>query len=125
MIVARHVDYQHADFVEDEYFAVRLPAGLVLAAVLNTFVAVAGWAARTVSPAGAIAGAIIGVVIYVSLGWQGWALLLVTFLAASLASRLGLARKERLGIAEARGGRRGPGNAIANTGVAAIAALLA
>src|SRR5262245_7227870 len=52
-------------------------------------------------------------------------LLFVTFLAAALASRAGLERKERLSIAEARGGRRGPGNAIANTGVAAIAALLA
>jgi uncharacterized protein (TIGR00297 family) len=68
---------------------------------------------------------VIGVAIFVSLGWRGWTLLLVTFVAASIASRTGIARKERLGIAESRGGRRGPGNAIANTGAAAIAALLA
>jgi uncharacterized protein (TIGR00297 family) len=49
----------------------------------------------------------------------------VTFLAAAVTSRLGLARKERLGIAEERGGRRGPGNAIANCGVAAAAAVAA
>src|SRR5262249_46981963 len=48
-----------------------------------------------------------------------------TFLAASIATRTGRARKQQLGIAEERGGRRGAGNAIANTGVAAIAALLA
>jgi uncharacterized membrane protein len=53
----------------------------------------------------------------------GWTLLLVTFVAATVASRLGLQRKMLLGIAEERGGRRGAGNAIANTGVAAIAAL--
>jgi len=94
------------------------------ALAVNLAVAVAGYAARTVSIAGAVCGAIIGIAIYVSLGWQGWLLLLVTFIAASLASRAGLARKQRLGIAEARGGRRGPGNAIANTGVAAIAAVL-
>ena len=35
----------------------------------------------------------------------------------------GSKRKVLLGIAEERGGRRGPGNAIANTGVAAIAAV--
>jgi uncharacterized protein (TIGR00297 family) len=40
-------------------------------------------------------------------------------------SRIGIKRKESLGIAEERGGRRGPGNAIANTGVAACAAALA
>jgi uncharacterized protein (TIGR00297 family) len=91
----------------------------------NVVVAVAGYAARTVSAAGAIVGAVIGIAIFVSLGWQGWVLLLVTFLAASTASRTGLARKQALGIAEAREGRRGPGNAIANTGVAAIAAVLA
>ena len=103
-----------------------LPAGAVAAAVIaNVIVAAAGYAARTVSIAGAICGAAIGITVLVSLGWQGWALLLITFIAASVASRAGLARKQRLGIAEERGGRRGPGNAIANTGVAAIAALLA
>jgi uncharacterized protein (TIGR00297 family) len=98
---------------------------LAIAAGANTVVAIAGYAAGTVSVAGALCGAIIGTVVFTSLGWQGWALLLFTFVAASIASRAGLARKERLGIAEARGGRRGPGNAIANTGIAAIAALLA
>jgi uncharacterized protein (TIGR00297 family) len=35
---------------------------------------------------------------------------------------MGLRRKTLLGIAEAHGGRRGAGNAIANTGIAAVAA---
>jgi uncharacterized protein (TIGR00297 family) len=52
-------------------------------------------------------------------------LLLTAFVVASAVSRIGIARKESLGIAEERGGRRGPGNAIANTGVAACAAALA
>ena len=47
-------------------------------------------------------------------------LLLATFLRrVGRRSRLGLRRKTLLGIAEERGGRRGAGNAIANTGVAA------
>jgi uncharacterized protein (TIGR00297 family) len=37
---------------------------------------------------------------------------------------MGLKRKTLLGIAEERGGRRGAANAFANTGVAAIAALM-
>jgi uncharacterized protein (TIGR00297 family) len=99
----------------------RLPAALAL----NVLVAWAGHRARTVSVSGAMAGALIGVTIFVSLGWHGWMLLLITFMAASIASRLGLERKVLLGIAEERGGRRGVGNAIANTGVAAIAAVIA
>ena len=59
-------------------------------------------------------------------GWRGMGCCSSpTFLAAALSSRLGLDRKTLLGIAEERGGRRGAGNAIANTGFAAIAALLA
>lgn len=101
--------------------ASRLPAALAL----NLGVAWAGHRARTVSGAGAATGALIGVAVFTGTGWQGWILLLVTFVAASMASRLGLRRKMLLGIAEERGGRRGPGNAIANTGLAAIAALIA
>jgi uncharacterized protein (TIGR00297 family) len=96
----------------------------MMALAANLAVAIAGHRARTVSRSGAIVGAIIGTIIYASLGWQGWLLLLLTFVAASVSSRLGLRRKVLLGIAEERGGRRGAGNAIANTGVAAICALL-
>jgi uncharacterized protein (TIGR00297 family) len=92
--------------------------------VLNIGVAVAGWLARTVSVSGAIAGVVIGTVIFAGAGWRGWLLLFISFVAASVASRLGLRRKLGLGIAEDRGGRRGFGNAIANTGIGACWAAL-
>jgi uncharacterized protein (TIGR00297 family) len=101
--------------------ASRLPAALAA----NAAVAWAGHRAGTVTQSGAVAGALIGTTIYVCTGWQGWTLLLVTFVAASVASRTGLTRKVLLGIAEERGGRRGAGNAIANTGVAAAAGVVA
>lgn len=104
--------------------AIVLP--LLPAAIgLNVVAAVFGYRARTVSVSGALAGALIGVIIYACAGWRGWLLLFATFAAATISSRLGLRRKTLLGIAEERGGRRGAGNAIANTGVAAAAALLA
>ena len=99
----------------------RLPLGIGL----NAMVALAGYRARTVSQSGAICGAIIGSVIFAATGWRGWTLLLATFLSAAITSRLGLRRKTLLGIAEERGGRRSAANAIANTGVAAAAALVA
>jgi uncharacterized protein (TIGR00297 family) len=105
--------------------AVSLPGALALALLANVLAAGAGYLARTVSASGATAGAAIGTVIFVCAGWRGWLLLLMCFLCAAVTSRMGLRRKTLLGIAEERGGRRGAGNAVANTGVAAVAAALA
>jgi uncharacterized protein (TIGR00297 family) len=96
---------------------------IVPAAAVNLAIAWAGHRAGTVTTSGAIGGAIIGIVIAVAAGWTGWALLVATFLSAAISSRLGIRRKTVLGIAEERGGRRGVGNAIANTGFAAVAAV--
>ena len=97
---------------------------LPIASLANALVATAGYAARSVSLSGAVCGALIGITIFVTTGWQGWVLLLIGFLAATLTSRIGLQKKMRLGIAETREGRRGAGNAIANTGIATLAGLL-
>jgi uncharacterized protein (TIGR00297 family) len=115
------LDHNYQTFAEVPFSIATIGAAIAV----NLAVAIAGYKARSVNESGAICGAIIGIAIFVSLGWQGWTLLLVTFIAAVVATRMGRARKQRLGIAEERGGRRGPGNAIANTGVAAIAAMLA
>jgi uncharacterized protein (TIGR00297 family) len=98
---------------------------LPLAVAANGIVATLGYAGGTVTIAGAVTGSLIGMVITLAAGWGGWVVLLATFGLAVVSSRLGLRRKTLLGIAEARGGRRGAGNAIANTGIAAIAAMLA
>jgi uncharacterized protein (TIGR00297 family) len=95
------------------------------AIALNAVAAALGWRVRTVSSAGAFAGAAIGIVVYACAGFFGWLLLFASYLAASASSRAGLQRKELLGIAEKREGRRGPGNAVANCIVAVFAAVLA
>jgi uncharacterized protein (TIGR00297 family) len=97
---------------------------LPVALSANIVVAAAGYRAGTVTVSGAIAGAGLGAVILAFTGVSGWLLLLMSFACAVVTSRMGLARKRALGIAEARGGRRGAGNAFANTGVAAVAAVL-
>lgn len=98
---------------------------LLPALVVNTVAAIGGWRAGTVRPSGMLAGWLIGVIVFVCAGWQGWALLFATFAASAVSSRLGMKRKAVLGIGEERGGRRGAGNAFANTGLAALAAALA
>jgi uncharacterized protein (TIGR00297 family) len=106
--------------------AIRSAPGLLAVALpANTIVAWAGFAARTVSLSGAIAGWLIGTIVFVCAGFAGWLLLIAAFLCAAITSRMGLRRKRLLGIAEDRAGRRAAGNAIANTGIAAAAAVLA
>jgi uncharacterized protein (TIGR00297 family) len=100
-------------------------ANLAAALAVNTAAAAGGYLLRTVRLSGMLAGWVIGVVVYAAVGLAGWTLLFLTFAAATVTSRLGLKRKALLGIDEARGGRRGGGNAFANTGLAAIAAAAA
>jgi uncharacterized protein (TIGR00297 family) len=92
---------------------------------VNAVVSYLGYRARTVSRSGTFAGAAIGIVIYAAGGWRAWLFLFLTFFAATAASKLGLKRKMLLGIEEERGGRRGAGNAFANCGIAAAAAIAA
>ena len=100
-------------------------SAIPLALAANAVLAAIGYAMRTVSVSGAVVGAALGVIVLLTVGWGGWALLLLTFGLAVVASRLGLRRKTLLGIAEAHEGRRGAGSALANTGVAAVAGLMA
>ena len=114
--------------IDPQVVAARGPAIAAAAAVAltaNGAVALMGLLARTVTPAGALTGLIIGTVIVLGGGWAAWGLLLATFIVASVCTRVGAARKAAAGIAEDRGGRRGPGNAIANTGLAAWACAVA
>ena len=99
--------------------------GFAVAAAIN--VAVAGLAAllRVVRPSGALAGALLGTIV---LGFGGaglYVLLWVFFLGGTLATRFRKARKEAIGKAEEKGGRRGAANVLANVAVAAFCALVA
>ena len=103
------------------------PAGLRALAVAGAVnVAVAGIAAalRVVRPSGAAAGALLGTLV---LGFGGaglYVLLWVFFLGGTLATRFRRARKEALGKAEEKGGRRGVSNVLANVTVAAFCAVV-
>ena len=95
------------------------------ALAVNVAVAALSWRMRAVSHSGVAAGLIIGLVIWLAAGPGAWGVLGAGFLMAALTSRAGMARKRRLGIAQEREGRRGAGNAVANCGLAAGAAVVA
>ena len=121
LVLAPLAVVEHAQLVAWSPIIVnRLP----LAIGVNAVFALLGWLAGTVTIGGAAAGFGIGVAVFVGMGWSGWIMLFATFLAAAITTRVGQRKKTTLGIAEGRGGRRGAGNAIANTGLAAFAALI-
>lgn len=91
--------------------------------VVNTVLAIVGYALRGVDVSGALAGWILGCVLIVGGGPPLYVALLAFFIIGTLATRFGYARKAREGLAQEGGGRRGAAHAFANVGVAAICAV--
>jgi len=60
--------------------------------------------------AGWISAGILGTVLWICLSWQGWLSVVIYLLLGSLVTKLGYKYKVERGIAEKRGGRRGPEN---------------
>ncbi len=72
---------------------------------------------------GWIHAGVLGTLLWGTLGWPGW-LAVVAYLAlGSLVTRLGFRRKQSSGLAEARGGRRGPENVWGSALVGTVLAL--
>ncbi|MCY4332137.1 MAG: DUF92 domain-containing protein [Cyanobacteria bacterium MAG CAR1_bin_15] len=59
---------------------------------------------------GWVHGGALGAVLWGTMGWSGWLTVVLYLALGSAVTRLGLKRKQALRLAEARGGRRGPGN---------------
>lgn len=66
---------------------------------------------------------ILGVLIWGSLGWPGYVIVVFYFLVGSGVTRIGIAQKQAAGIAEKRGGARGHENVWGSALTAAICAL--
>lgn len=75
-----------------------------------------------VTDGGAIVGALIAFVLILAAGFAGFVPLLVLFLLTVISTRWGYDRKQRLGVAERRRGRRAS-QVMANLGAAAACAL--
>jgi uncharacterized protein (TIGR00297 family) len=97
---------------------------VVLALAVNVAVALASTALRLVSRSGALAGVVVGALIWVFGGWRSYLLLLAFFALGSAATRLGYRRKAARGVAQADAGRRGAAHVFANCGVPAALAVL-
>lgn len=78
---------------------------------------------KLLTPAGLFHSWLLGVLIWGTLGWQGYVVVMFYFLVGSFATRIGMAQKEAEGIAEKRSGARGPENVWGSALTAALCAL--
>jgi len=97
----------------------------LVAVGLNTVLLSVGWIApkKLLTPAGLFHSWLLGVLIWGSLGWQGYVVVLFYFLVGSAVTRIGMAQKEAEGIAEKRSGARGPENVWGSALTGALCAL--
>ncbi|MHC5733626.1 TIGR00297 family protein [Nostoc sp.] len=97
----------------------------LVAVVLNTILAGLAWIApkKLLTPAGLFHAWFLSILIWVTLGWQGYAVVMFYFLVGSGVTRIGMAQKEAEGIAEKRSGARGPENVWGSALTGALCAL--
>jgi uncharacterized protein (TIGR00297 family) len=103
-----------------------VPGRTAMALFVNGAFLVAGAVSRqnALTRAGLAHATVLGILLWSSLGWAGWTTCALFLILSSLATRLKLAEKERLNIAEKRGGARGPENVWGAAAVSALCALL-
>ncbi len=73
--------------------------------------------------AGAVHAWVLGVILWGALGWRGYLVVAMYFLVGSLVTKIGYRVKAARGIAEKRGGARGPENVWGSAAVGALCAL--
>lgn len=78
---------------------------------------------KLLTPAGVFHAWLLGILIWGTLGWQGYVVVMFYFIVGSGVTRIGMAQKEALGIAEKRSGARGPENVWGSALTAALCAL--
>lgn len=104
--------------------AIPIPEHWLLAFVINAVLIAAASRLPLLTRAGWLHAAVLGTVLWGTLGPAGWLAVVAYLLLGSLVTRLGYARKRSQGLAEARGGRRGPENVWGSAATGTLLALL-
>ncbi len=78
---------------------------------------------KLLTPIGNINGAILGILVWGTLGWRGYIVVIFYFLVGSGLTFVGMEQKEAEGIAEERSGMRGAGNVWSSALTATLCAI--
>jgi uncharacterized protein (TIGR00297 family) len=95
--------------------------GIGLNAVLMAIAALSP--KKLLTPEGLLHAGVLGVILWGTLGWQGYIVMMFYFLVGSAVTRVGKATKEAMGIAEKRSGARGPENVWGSALIGTLCAL--
>ena len=98
---------------------------LLTALIVTLLFAAVGWAVGGVTLSGAAAGLVVAFALYYGIGSGAFGVLVTVFAITWIATHVGYALKQRLGVAESRRGRRNAGQVLANLGIAGICAAVA
>jgi uncharacterized protein (TIGR00297 family) len=77
------------------------------------------------TPSGYIHALALGTILWSTLGYKGWTVCVLYLLLGQLVTKIGFQTKTKLGIAEGRGGRRGPENVWGSAAAGTICTLAA
>ena len=96
-----------------------------VAIALNTFLLTIAFVSpkKLLTVMGYLNAWILGVIVWGCLQWQGYLVVMFYFLVGSAITRVGMAEKMAAGIAENRGGKRGPENVWGSALIATICAI--
>jgi uncharacterized protein (TIGR00297 family) len=98
------------------------------ALVINTaafgMLGASGKLSKALTPAGTAHAYALALLLYSTMGWRGWGVAVLYLGLGVAVTRVKMQLKEERGIAEGRGGRRGPENVWGSAWVGALCALL-
>lgn len=97
-----------------------------IANCLNSFLIIIAFIVpkKLLTTAGYLHAWVLGILVWGTLGWQGYTIVMFYFLMGSVVTRIGIAEKEAAGIAEKRSGMRGPENVWGSALIAIFCALM-
>ncbi len=98
----------------------------LVAIALNTLLIIVAFVIpkKLLTTAGYLHAWVLGVLVWATLEWQGYTIVMFYFLVGSAVTRIGIERKEAEGIAEKRSGMRSPANVWGSALTAIICAVL-
>lgn len=96
-----------------------------IALIINTALLIFAFISpkKLLTPLGILNGAALGVLVWGTLGWRGYLIVMLFFLLGSGLTFVGIEQKEAEGIAEERSGTRGAGNVWGSALTASICAI--
>ncbi len=96
----------------------------VLAFVFNAVLIAIAQRLPFLTPMGWVHAGALGTILLGCLGWNAWLAVAVYLILGTLVTKIGFVQKQAAGLAEGRGGRRGPENVWGSAATGAILAIL-